>query len=286
MERTKRFSRYTMTEAKRKRWQKEGRGTGVHENYRPWLYKEDVPSTGRVNSIASVWLNRSVEVLSRNEEGSFLLYEYALKPKTPLQDLSKYHNDIREQYPMNLDETVAIAKSIGVDHPKDPISGVLVVMTTDFMITYQGEDFARTVKEENDLGNPRTIEKLEIERIYWGMKNIDWGIILKKDIPQDFVANLEAVRNYYDILSHSEIQNQGINPVYLKKISNYLTGAIQGSLLSLREICADTDLKYGLSDGTSLLIAKHLIYTQQWDIDLMKALRPGDPVILKNINLI
>lgn len=60
--------------------------------------------------------------------------------------------DIREQFPLlPINETIIIAKELGIEHPRDPVTKEPIVMTTDFLITFKEQDGnivekARTLK--------------------------------------------------------------------------------------------------------------------------------------------
>jgi hypothetical protein len=64
--------------------------------------------------------------------------------------------DIKEQFPLSpLEETLAIAKEIGVRHPTDPATKYPIMMTTDFVLKVQVgmsfDYFARQVKYASAL---------------------------------------------------------------------------------------------------------------------------------------
>lgn len=44
--------------------------------------------------------------------------------------------DIREQFPLELEDTLRIADELGIKHPVDNVSKFHKVFTTDFMITF------------------------------------------------------------------------------------------------------------------------------------------------------
>nr|WP_244648348.1 TnsA endonuclease N-terminal domain-containing protein [Ruminiclostridium herbifermentans] len=65
---------------------------------------------------------------------------------------------------------MVISDELGIEHPKDPVTGENIIMTTDFLITIEKNDqllqLARTLKNPKELDNYRQIEKFEIERRY------------------------------------------------------------------------------------------------------------------------
>jgi hypothetical protein len=84
--------------------------------------------------------------------------------------------DNREGYPLDLDETVEIARMLKVRHPR--LKGELMVITVDFLqevTTAKGVFFvARDFKPTKKLCKKRTLEKFEIVRRYFAARNIDY----------------------------------------------------------------------------------------------------------------
>lgn len=102
------------------KWAKEGRGQGQKENYKPWLYVYNVPSRGRSHRIWSYTSNRVVHCLSDLELSVFLLLEWSFVVE-----------DIREQFPLDLNTTLSIASDLEFRHPM--LRGEKIIMTTDFL---------------------------------------------------------------------------------------------------------------------------------------------------------
>ena len=91
---------------------KEGRGSGVGSDYKPWLNIQDVSSKGRSTRLRGINTNRQHEFLSDLERNYFCLTKY-----------SDFIIDIREQFPLlALEETIVIAEELGLKHPTDPKS--------------------------------------------------------------------------------------------------------------------------------------------------------------------
>lgn len=90
---------------------KEGRGKGIGSEYKPWIFIQDVPSLGRSTRLNGIKCDRKHELLSDMERDYFYIIEYS-------DDVI----DIREQFPLlPLEETILIAKELGIEHLKDPI---------------------------------------------------------------------------------------------------------------------------------------------------------------------
>lgn len=83
-------------------------------------------------------------------------------------------SDIREQFPLDREETQEIASRLGAGYPVDRHTRVPLVMTTDFLVDSSIDGSTRrvayAVKPSKALAEARTAvrtaEKLEIERHY------------------------------------------------------------------------------------------------------------------------
>lgn len=248
---------------------KEGRGQGTGAEYQPWLRIQDVPSQGLVHRIKGWKTGRVHHLLSKLELAYFLILEW-----------SPHVVDIREQYPLlPLAETVALAETCGVRHPSDPVSQVPVVMTTDFLVTLAGKqgpvEQARSIKPVAALAKQRTREKLEIERRYWSLRRVDWGIVTEREIPRTLANNLELLRSYWDLSGRLALEER-----QLKAVEVILATYLMKPDLPLREAAARCDQRLELEAGTSLTAAYHLLATRQWQTDLN---HPLDPAQLRAI---
>lgn len=171
--------RYWNSEAKNVRWIKEGRGQGVGTDYQPWLTVRDVPSEGRSHRIFGHLTHRTHHLLSDLELATFLLLQWR---ESTL--------DIREQFPLDLTITKRLCVEAGIQHPMQ--NGQLQFMSSDFVVTTNDENnasFAIQVKDSSSLKDPRTVEKLEIERRYWLEKYTPWYLVTEKEIPTIIFKN-------------------------------------------------------------------------------------------------
>lgn len=193
--------------------------------------------------------------------------------------------DIREQYPLlPVEETVAIAKELGVRHPSDPTTKIPYVMTTDFLLTTLGEKGvcyrARTIKYSQDLSKRRVLEKFEIERIFFKKRKIDWAIVTERDIPGAVVRNVNVLHPYFE---HESLHPLSEKEVY--RIARRLTELVAKGEGSLSAIAATCDREFGLNTGVSLKVAWHLIAKGNWRIDMTRPIEPFEPLPLLNYSL-
>jgi hypothetical protein len=259
------------TDATIERRIKEGRGFGEGKKYLPWITVRDLPSKGRCSEISG-WKtnNRIHHLLSEKESQYFFTLEW-----------SSLVTDIREQFPLLGDdnsykETVEIANSIGVKHPIVPGSSTYNVFTTDFLITLyiNGKKIvnARTVKLTEDLANKKVIEKLEIERLYWKRRNIDWKIVTEKDIDTILAYNIEFIHNYRDL------NGTGLDYKTLLYCENALRIELTRKSQSIAHLTQTIDSQLGLIPGKSLSILRYLIANKVWIIDMTKKINTEIPL--------
>lgn len=152
------------------------------------IWVRDLSSQG-FSSQGKGWkTSRDYQFLSLNE----LKYFYVLK-------WMEIVLDIREQFPSFLEETLEIARLCGIKHSSD--DGKPLVMTTDFVIIVkkgmETEEWVRTCKTVEELQNPKTLEKLELDRRYWQARGMNWGIVTGREIPGVLVGNMMQIHDLH-----------------------------------------------------------------------------------------
>ena len=164
---------------------------GIEENYnliphgkayKPFILIQDVPSLGRSSRLRGIKTGRQHEFLSDLERNYFMILEF-----------SDFVLDIREQFQLELKETLLIAEDLGIKHPTHPVTKEPITMTSDFCITQKKgettEDIIRTTKYKQDLIDRRVIEKFQIEKTYWQSKGIHWGIVTEDEVDRIYSQN-------------------------------------------------------------------------------------------------
>ncbi len=254
------------------RFQKEGRGEGTLQKYKPWLTVRDVPSRGRSSRDKGWKTGRTHHFLSILELLYYLTLEWSL-----------IVTDIREQFPLlPIDNTLAIADSLDIKHPTHPKTKEPIVLTTDFYISLRDEsgafEHARTIKYARDLSNRRTLEKLEIERCYWEARGIDWGIVTEHEIPDTLAKNVDFLHDAWHL--PKRMPESSISPV-----AELLTLLIAEHHQPLNELTAISDTQLRLRGGTSLKVAYYLLATRQWRIDMNVPIDPDQPLTVLGTEL-
>lgn len=253
-----------------------GYGQGELGSYTPWIKVHQTSSKGECHIISGIKTHRAHHFLSDNEERMFNIL-----------DFSDLVADIREQYPLldaegpSINETLIIAEKLGVRHPEH--KGKPVVMTSDFYIKLiTGETIIRTVKPANAL-DKHTLEKFEIERIYWERHKIDWGIVTDKELTNGIVnRNLTDLRESYQVIRQMSFNERQLILFYnsflheLNEKANYTLGSLASSL----------DEKHDKEKGTFLRILKYFITVKAIKADLFQAIAPKTPCedLIKSFN--
>lgn len=238
-------------ELKIQKWIKEGRGQGFGNSYKPWLTIRDVSSEGRSHRVFGHKSQRTHHLLSDLELSAFLLLEWH---STTV--------DIREQFPLDLEQTLKIAESIGIPHPR--FGKHYQIMTSDFLVDTNDSTspkFAVQVKYSNALNDPRTIEKIEIERQYWKQQNIPFFIFTEHQVPIIVSQNIQWLYSSINTLELSE-------PNTLDKLNFYASIISKNKSKKINELARFIDQKYNFEIGKSLREIRDLLAQRYFTFDL------------------
>ncbi|KQL52180.1 transposase [Heyndrickxia shackletonii] len=262
--------------SKIEKWIKEGRGSGIGSEYKPWLKIQDVSSLGRSTRLKGIKTKRQHEFLSDLERNYFYITEYS--------DLVL---DIREQFPLlPLEETIVIADELGIKHPTDPRTGEPIVMTTDFLLTINNGqsvfEVAHTIKMKDELLKERILEKFEIEREYWHRKGIDWGIVTEEEILKTMARNISFIHDYYDIRDYDVFREMSAQ--HIEDLSISLMQRLLGTTESIRKITNEFDTDTHLPFGSGVTLFYHLLSRKIIIIDMIEPLNLEKPITIKSID--
>ena len=221
----------------------QGRGQGTGKDYKPWITIHDLASRGVVSRTPGRKTDRIHHLLSRNETAFFYIL-----------DASEKVIDIREQYPLlPVTETVEIAEKLGYRHPRDPVSKYPYVMTTDFVITTEQGDVARSVKLLSELEKPRVQEKFAIEWLYWERRGVEWRIVTEEEIDFQKARNLEWV---YRSWHYPRMLPKGVTA---EDVTSLFFELFESTSLPVTEIARITEDTFGLEAGLGLTTFQYLL---------------------------
>lgn len=239
--------------------------------YRPWLYVHEVPSRGQSRRVSSEKTGRVHHLLSLTEFDFFIFFEW-----------HQAVIDIREQYALlPVEETVELACQCGIRPPCKRGNEVTVV-TSDFVITRRAQGREReeafTVKKAEDLSQPRTLEKLEIERRYWQRRGVPWAIATERELPAILIQNLRRIRRYQADENDGDEKATAI----LRRVEDYLHPEVLRHDRPLRDLTAQCDERFALPSGTSLRAVWRLVLSGRWRVDLTtQVVDPCQPLKLQ-----
>ncbi|MDF2606227.1 MAG: Tn7-like transposition protein [Bacillales bacterium] len=258
------------TEDKIAKYYKEGRGSGDLSNYKPWLTVQDVPSQGRTHRPKGWKTGRIHQLLSDLEYKYFCLLEWS-------DDII----DIREQFPLNREHTIAIAESKNIKHSVDLKTRTPIVMTTDFLITIRKNNdlihIARTVKHSKELEGDDVIDKFEIERAYWENQGVNWGIVTENGLNSQAIDNIKWLHNSF---FEEDLYDYDVHCNLLHELS------IKGR--SIINTLNEFDGVYKLEKGTSLSTFKWMLAKKIINIDIniiFDIKNNTDTLLIKDISI-
>ena len=238
-----------MLSKKQEKWLTEGRGQGELADYKPWIKISDISSSGRSHRVFGHKTRRTHHLLSDLELATFLVLEWS---PTVL--------DIREQFPLNYDDTLKIAEDKQIKHSS--FGGNMNIMTSDFYVissNTHSSQFVLQAKYSTKLDDIRTIEKLEIERHYWQSKGIPWQIITEKDIPIVIQNNIKWL--------YPE-SNSRVTFNIEEKLDFYIDQFSQSPSKSLIDLCKEVDRVYFSELGASLNEIRKLLALRFFTFDI------------------
>jgi hypothetical protein len=188
--------------------------------------------------------------------------------------------DIREQFPLDLETTLAIADSLGIPHPIDTKTREPKVITSDFVVTIKMsvgmEDQVWAVKPAKKLSDIRTVEKLEIERVCWSHSNTTWAIVTDLDIDPILSKNVQLIHHFRDPTHIKPLTAATVNCV-----EEIVVPRLHAEDLPLVDVTTSCDSRLGLKQGSSIVAIYHLIATRRLPVDMSVPIVPDRRLMLK-----
>lgn len=270
-------SKKEFTEAKFAKWIKEGRGSGEHADYKPWLTVRDLPSLGRVHRVFGHKSKRTHHLLSDLELAAFLLLEWHSEV-----------TQIREQFPLERDSTRRLALEVGVKHPN--IAGVDQYMSSDFLVDTTDElepRFVWQAKYVSALGDARTVEKLVLEHRYWEEKEYPFYLVTEREIPPVVFKNIQWL---YPAQRDDE-EDMELSQQQIEFYAHHFENNPHKTIIA---ICKELDAAYHLPLGESLYEVRRLLAKRYFTFDIfipstkLKAedLQAGDLGFIREVYLV
>ena len=164
-------------------------GQPIGADYRPSIKIRDISSMGTSQKNVDWKTKRTVHTFSQVESNVWYMLRW-----------SDTVEDVREQFPLDLNTTLEIAKKYGFAHPRND-EGELVNMTTDFLVTLNdGRYIAIYVKPDTSSWeeNEKASKTAYMEKVYWTeYQKVDFEMLTNKDINPIIPINISIVVPFY-----------------------------------------------------------------------------------------
>lgn len=239
-----------------------GHGRGTGRSYRGWFTIRDFSTKGIATRFASLELDRVLLFLSNIELNSYLVAS------------RQGFVDFWEQFPMEREETVDIARSLGVRHPVYFGSSRPVVMTLDGVASFvrpTGEAFREVLdcKPRFRLNHPRTLEKLAIHEEYARRRGWSYRRFTEHSTPPVVTQNLTWFRMGQVWPGDPEAVSDGLE-LWSLRLHRSMERDQDGPLwrLTVREYCQKFDEDNLLPSGCSQRCLQLLLLHRLLDFDL------------------
>jgi hypothetical protein len=136
-------------------------------------------------------------------------------------------------------------------------------MSSDFLVNSHNPNqpkFVLQAKYAEAIDDARTVEKLELERRYWKLKEVPWFLVTEQDIPQTVIKNIKwlypAQRDEIDM------------DLLIQRIDYYDYHFSQNPNKNIIDICKNLDIAYELQVGESLAEVRHLLAKRCFIFDI------------------
>ena len=182
---------------------------------------------------------------------------------------------IRDQYPLDLEKTLAIARGLDVRHPHERVKAKMrpKIMTTDFRVTRLQDGLrveeALAVKPSARVKKRRTREKLQIEELYWKGTSVRWRIITEDTLSDPQLHNLRWVQGMADSqgLPFTEREIATLAP----PLERWLR---EQSGVPLVRALDEFSRRHGRGRRDWIALVRHALASAKWDIDWSVKIQP------------
>lgn len=229
--------------------------------YRPYLTVRSFNSAGTCSIIWSRKTGRNHHLLSQGELRAFIFIE----------SLSRVI-DIREQYALHPEHTLAIAEQLGIRHRRSNKLRSILPMTTDFLVQCrigsgtQWIAFAYKPTNILTLPNPKSrirsaINGLRIEETHWQHRDVPWQLRYEAQLPRVVIYNIEFFRSYSNLNLAEEAKITNFHACFSEIWAHQPT-------MPLQKLIYSTGATLQLDRPSSLNVFKYLAWHRRFPIDL------------------
>jgi hypothetical protein len=231
---------------------KDKRGEGNGKTYIPFSQVGDFSSSGESVRVKSTTVGRLHHFHSGIELAAFLIFDWYTTT-----------SDIREQFPIPLQDSLIICRQLGIKHPQT--KGKLTIASTDLLLDLKGgNQLAIAVKPAEALNDKRVLEKLQIEKSYWENKGVKWQLFTEKEVSDGLKENLKWLKPFLDKNISDAYEIIGIDVFNLAdRFSKFPNNKVA-------KFCGQLDDQYQLQPGHHVEILRFAVAHRYLLVDINK----------------
>lgn len=238
--------------------EQEGRGKGEGANYQPLYNNQDVTPKGRTTRTQDENTGRQALALSDKELRLRKVIEFA-----------KNVIEIKDIYPISVEETQLIADRLGIKYPKDTkkkqLKPIVITLLVTREIKERGEQIlAIKYVSANTLVNKNQIKELEIIRNWCSEHEYKLMIVTDQELNNTVTDNIDILHNYLRLES---LGLEGIEIDEIIQVEKWLINNSFEGCESVRRLCASCAEVLDIKVEYVLSIYRHLVATQVIKID-------------------
>ena len=207
---------------------KEGRGRGVGKDYNPLYTNQDIAPPTRTKRAQDMITGRKTLSLSDDVVRLREVIEY-----------SECAAEIKELYPIGLEESQLIANQIGLQHPHDATTKKIKPIVITLLVTKshdeeKAEMIAIQYVKSDKLVNRNIVSELELIKMWCKQQGYTFMIVTDEQLKGPLVSNIEKI---HSCLAIDSWQGAGLSiPEKIEIISEFLTKYIEFEG-TVRELC-------------------------------------------------
>ncbi|RYV01886.1 transposase [Shewanella sp. OPT22] len=257
--------------------------------YMPWNTIRQSHTFGQGQEITSRLSDRTYHLYSRGERQLFVLLE-----------AMPYVTDIKEQYPLPINETLELASELSIKHPgaykeRQNHDGVIPAktMTSDLIVTFNlptGEEkiVVYSFKYANALNykaNPRTAkrtwDKLKLERTFWEQQGFKWVLMTEQCYSSTYIYNLEYLRECFE---HPELLDIS-DDFYQLFIQTFCQFKKDYATLTLKQILAKVSDELDIPIYQAQALFQKSAYYKELKVDLYQKIEIFRPLTMNPVEV-
>ncbi len=257
--------------------------------YKPWNTIRQSHTYGQGQEILNRFNDRTIHLYSRGERQLFVLLE--AMPNVI---------DIKEQFPLPLNETLDLASELNIKHPgayKERFENDGIVpaktMTSDLVVTFRlPNDEEKVVvysfkyqQSLDYLANPRTAkrtwDKLKLEREYWQREEIEWVLMTEQCYSPIYIYNLEYLRECFEYAELLDV-SEDFYQLFIKTFRQYED---KYAVYTLRNILEKVSDELSMDLFHAQAIFQKAAYFKDLKIDLFQEIELFRPLIANPVEV-